>query len=67
MEDKVPAHILAQVHALAMQGLSVQRISFLLRLDEDTIEEELRNPTARVNTTERGGEAEPEPERPNER
>ena len=51
MEDKVPAHILAQVHALAMQGLSVQRISFLLRLDEDTIEEELRNPTAGVNTT----------------
>jgi hypothetical protein len=52
MEDKVPAHILAQVHVLAMQGLSVQRISFLLRLDEDIIEEELRNPTAGANTTE---------------
>jgi hypothetical protein len=67
MEDKVPAHILAQVHALAMQGISVQRISFLLRLDEDTIDAELRNPTMRVNTTEHGGEGEKEPESPSER
>ena len=52
MEGKVPAHILAQAHLLAIQGLSVERISFLLRLDVDIIKEVLRNPTVRVNTTE---------------
>jgi hypothetical protein len=51
MEDKVPAHILAQVHTMALEGLSVERISFLLRLDEETIEEELRNPSVGVNAT----------------
>ena len=52
MEEKIPAYILAQVHALAADGLSVDRMSFLLRMDKESIEEELRNPTAKINTTE---------------
>ncbi len=52
MKSKIPPHILAQVHTLVADGLPMEQISFLLRLDKEVIEEELRNPTAKVNTTE---------------
>jgi hypothetical protein len=51
MKHDIPAHILVQVHVLAADGLPVERISFTLRLDKEVIEEELRNPTIKVETT----------------
>ena len=47
----IPEHILEQIHILAADGVPLEEISFMLRLDKEIIEEELRNPTVQVNTT----------------
>jgi hypothetical protein len=43
--NQIPDYILVQVHRLAAEGMAVNRIAFLTRLDPDVIEEELKNPT----------------------
>ncbi len=51
----IPEHIRAQVHVLASEGESVERIAFLLRMSREAVEAELKNPTVSpqtVNTTE---------------
>ena len=47
----IPEHILAQIPALAAEGLPVGRISFLLRLSPDVIKAELRRLDLAVTTT----------------
>ncbi len=43
----IPSHILEQLHRLIDEGLPVEQIVFMMRLDESVVREEM----ARVNTT----------------
>ena len=47
----IPEHILAQIPILAAEGMSVGRMSFLLRLSPAVIEAELRRLGLPVTTT----------------
>jgi hypothetical protein len=53
----IPEHILAQVHELVAEGEPIEHIAFLLRLSQDVVEAELREPTVSppsVTTTDKG-------------
>jgi hypothetical protein len=62
--DDIPQEHIDMIRQLASEGLPVGRIAFLTHMGERTVREVLATP---VNTTERGGEAKPEPESPSER
>ena len=49
--SEIPPYILAQIPTLAAEGLSVGRISFLLRLSKKVVEAELRRLCLPVTTT----------------
>jgi len=44
---KIPEHMLVQLHELIEEGLPVNQIAFMMRLDESVVREEMD----RVNTT----------------
>lgn len=44
---KIPEHMLVQLHELIEEGLPVDQIAFMMRLDELVVREEVE----RVNTT----------------
>jgi hypothetical protein len=51
---QIPEHIRRQVHILAAEGETVERIAFLLRMSPEAVEAELKKPTVApqtVNTT----------------